>query len=400
MSRVDYDAIVVGAGPAGSGAAAALAQRGHRVLLVEQNWLPRHKVCGEFLSPEAQSSLAALGLYAAVGREDLIALRHAELFAPDGRSLRRPLPGAAWGLSRYTLDAALAHTAVRRGVTLSTGTTVPRTRFAQGIYTVTLRYGMHTRQVTARTVLLAAGRHSRAALNPTGAPEPSAHRRGRLRRAVGVKRHYVELNMPPQVSLFLFDGGYAGINPVEGGRANVCMLVEEKFLRAAGGSVDALFDAAQTANPALADYLAGAVPLLNTTRTVAAVDTESPARPWQGLPRLGDAAIMMPPLCGDGMAMALRSAELCVAGADAYLRDRCTLAEWEAEYTSAWRAEFLPRVRVARRLQRLLLIPPLTGALLTLGGLVPPAADYFVHATRGPLHPPSGRDSATGYPTA
>lgn len=399
--RGEYDAIVIGAGPAGSSAAAALAARGHHALLVEQNWLPRHKVCGEFLSPEAQGTLTRLGLSAALRRAQPVALHHVELIAPDGSRLHRPLPGPAWGISRYVMDAALAEAAEAQGATLTTGTTVTRTTFRSGLYTVSLRHATRLCTVTARAVLLAAGRHSRAALTPDSAPALRRPRHGRLRQAVGIKRHYIGLALPPQVGLYLFAGGYAGINPIEEGRANLCMLVEDQTFRAAGGDVNRMFAAAQAANPALADLLAGATPLNHTTRTVAAVDTESPARPWQGLPRLGDAAVMMPPLCGDGMAMALRGAELCVAGADAYLRGECSLDEWEAEYTRAWRAEFASRVRVGRGLQRLLMMPSLTGGLLTLGGQLPFVADYLVRATRGSgAFPFSTPSSHTGYPTA
>src|SRR5215203_2521983 len=61
-SSLDYDAVIAGAGPAGSTLATALAKQGWQVLLVERDRLPRHKVCGEFLSPEAQKTLQALGL--------------------------------------------------------------------------------------------------------------------------------------------------------------------------------------------------------------------------------------------------------------------------------------------------------------------------------------------------
>ncbi|MGH8049004.1 MAG: FAD-dependent oxidoreductase, partial [Chthoniobacterales bacterium] len=45
-----YDAIIVGAGPAGSVCAATLAQAGRRVLLLDKARFPRDKVCGDCLN--------------------------------------------------------------------------------------------------------------------------------------------------------------------------------------------------------------------------------------------------------------------------------------------------------------------------------------------------------------
>lgn len=391
-----YDVLVIGAGPAGSSAAAALAVRGWSVLLVERDRFPRHKVCGEFLSPEAQGSLHALGFLPPLAAQGPRPLHHVEITAPDGRRLRRPLPGAAWGISRYALDRTLAETAQTFGVTLRTGVTATHTAPLHDAYQVTLRQDGQRTTVTARAVLAAAGRQSRATLFP----QPASRVSGKHRAApysVGVKRHYAGMSLPGQVELFLFAGGYAGLNPIENGtehrtesgRANLCLLVENDHFRAAGATPERMIAAAAAANPALAERLAGARPLPATTCTVGAVDTYSPARLWDGLPRLGDAALMLPPFCGDGMAMALRGAELCVAGADAYLRDECSLAQWEAAYTQAWRAEFAPRLRLAHLLQRFLLRPSLAGRLLTLGAWLPWAADYAVRATRGPVPVPS-----------
>ena len=53
---VRRDVVVIGAGLAGSGIAAALAQRGWDVLLVERDRFPRHKVCGEFLPPRRSTA--------------------------------------------------------------------------------------------------------------------------------------------------------------------------------------------------------------------------------------------------------------------------------------------------------------------------------------------------------
>lgn len=50
-----FDAIVVGAGPAGGTAAYHLAKRGHKILLLEKQALPRYKPCGGGVSPEVQN---------------------------------------------------------------------------------------------------------------------------------------------------------------------------------------------------------------------------------------------------------------------------------------------------------------------------------------------------------
>ena len=106
--EVWHDVVVVGAGLAGSGIAAALAQRGWDVLLIDRDRFPRHKVCGEFLSPEAQHSLQALGLLDEVAVLGPVPLHAAAITTPGGATVEMALPADAWGLSRYALDARLA----------------------------------------------------------------------------------------------------------------------------------------------------------------------------------------------------------------------------------------------------------------------------------------------------
>ena len=91
------DVVIVGAGLAGSSLATVLSNLGWDVLLVERRHLPQHKVCGEFLSPESQASLHALGLYTTVAELGPSRMRHALLVSRGERSAHVTLPGDAWG---------------------------------------------------------------------------------------------------------------------------------------------------------------------------------------------------------------------------------------------------------------------------------------------------------------
>jgi flavin-dependent dehydrogenase len=189
------------------------------------------------------------------------------------------------------------------------------------------------------------------------------------------------------VQLYLFRGGYAGLAPIEGGRVNLCLLVTRSVFAEAGASVPAMVDAAVRMNHGLGRQLRGAQIVAGSEVAVAPVDTGRAASPWDRLARVGDAAVMIPPLCGDGMAMALRCAELCAPLADDFLRGSCSLAAWEAAYRSAWHREFDRPVRVGRRLQALLGTRGVASAMLGLGTVLRPLPNWLVRATRGAPRP-------------
>jgi flavin-dependent dehydrogenase len=373
-----YDVIIIGAGPAGSSLAAALARRGFQVLLAEGKELPRHKVCGEFLSPESLQSLRALGLYHRVADLRPETMRSALLVGHRGLSLRLPLPGDAWGISRFALDAALLAAAREAGADVRTGT--PASLIApEGR---TFRVAVGGVWLEARAVIAAWGRQT--------CPGLRAHKPPPAPRAwVGLKRHY-EGAAPGdgEVALYFVAGGYVGLAPVEGGRLNCAALVSQPAFAAAGGRPDRFLESACRQNPALARRLAGAHPAAESEVTVAAVDTGRAPIPWNnsGWPLLGDAATMIPPLVGDGMAMALRSAELTLPLVEGYLHGALSRAGWAERYSQAYRAEFARRIRLARQVQTWLIRPLVSDGLILLGHLFPDLAARLVHATRGPVH--------------
>jgi flavin-dependent dehydrogenase len=372
------DVVVLGAGLAGSSIAHVLSGLGWDVLLLERHSFPRHKVCGEFLSPEAQTSLRAMALYDTVHSLSPAPIEQARLVSRQGLALQLALPGQAWGLSRFALDAALATAAEQKGAELRLGVTATAINPSKAGFEVTVRSEAKTAVIQARAVLAACGRHSEPALPPRAT---SAQRQ----LYVGLKCHYEGVTMPPWVELFFFPGGYAGVSPVEGGRVNLCLLMTQAALARAGKQISAALDWVISQHQGLSRRLAGGKRLPETELAVAPVDTGRPTVPWDGVACLGDAAVMIPPLCGDGMAMALRSAELCAPLAHDFLRGQLSLSGWAVAYETAWRAEFERPVRLGRFLQRLLSLPLLSEAALGLGRLAPSLADKFVRATRAGL---------------
>ncbi|MBV9891818.1 MAG: geranylgeranyl reductase family protein [Rhizobacter sp.] len=106
------DAIVVGAGPAGSSVATVLARGGRDVVLVDAQAFPRDKVCGDGLIPDAHRALAQLGCLDAVMAE----ARQATALgcvAPHGG--RIDVPGRLAVLPRRRLDEIVCKTAVGAG---------------------------------------------------------------------------------------------------------------------------------------------------------------------------------------------------------------------------------------------------------------------------------------------
>jgi flavin-dependent dehydrogenase len=374
-----YDVLIIGAGLAGSAIAIALAGRGWDVLLVERDRFPRHKVCGEFISPEAQTTLAALGLKEMVAGLQPAPIQQATLVTGQGKTLHVSLPGIAWGVSRYRLDAALATAAQQRGAQLCTETTVLGYEPTATGYTVHLRGKQGSGKVQARALIAAGGRHTLASLPPRARPP------GRAQQRVGVKGHFGGVAMPAAVELFFFPGGYAGVSPIENGGVNLCLLADYAAFARAGRQIESMLDAVVHWNPALGRRLADGVLLPGTGVAVAPVDTGRPATPWDEIACVGDSAAMIPPLCGDGMAMALRSAELCAPLADAYLRGALSLAGWAEQYCRLWQGEFAGRLRTGRALEWALGQPLLANGLICLGQVAPPLASYLVQATRGQL---------------
>ncbi|TXK73863.1 NAD(P)/FAD-dependent oxidoreductase [Paenibacillus sp. N3.4] len=371
-----HDVAVLGAGIAGSCLAKSLADQGWDTVLIDRKQFPRHKVCGEFLSPESQNMLNDLGLGGIVEALQPSIINRTQLIFNFGTCLEIPLPGMALGVSRYSLDSALHLAAQKAGVNVQTSTTVTSVYPCDSGYTIEAKQGGERKGYQVRAVIAAWGANGRSGLLGQS-PDSKA-----TNTYMGVKSHYTGIEMEQVVELYFFDGGYLGISPIEGGRVNAAALLKQETFKHTEKSILGLIEAASRKNPKLHQRMANALPVLGTQSAVAPVNLERKPLTWDRIPYVGDASMMIPPLCGDGMSMALRSALICAPLASRYLGGEISLDRWQQEYSQSIKREFKRPLQWGRFLQWSLGVPILPRALLVAAHVTPRMAYGLVKATR------------------
>jgi flavin-dependent dehydrogenase len=142
-------------------------------------------------------------------------------------------------------------------------------------------------------------------------------------------------------------------------------------------------------HPRLDDWISRAAPLGQRWISIAQVPFGPKPAVEGDLLLAGDAAGLIAPLAGDGIAMALRGGALAAEHLAAFLSDQMQPADLRAAYARAWQREFGPRLRLARLSQSFLLRPALFNLALRLLNASPALGRYFVAHTRD-LRPVAG----------
>jgi flavin-dependent dehydrogenase len=373
ISAQRHDALVVGGGPAGAALARELAAAGRSVALLERDSETRHKVCGEFLSPEAIPLLAAAGVdLVSLGAQRIHALRIA------GRDViaEVELPEAGWALTRLALDQALLARAKDAGAEVLCGFNVQSLERNPGVadggwQAQTSNTEHSAMRIQGGEAFLATGKHDL---------------RGWARETKSTQSELVALKMyfalsPEQqsrlaghVELIVYPGGYTGLQPVEAGRANLCVLIQRSKLQQLGGRWQSLLDYMQQHSTHLANRLSGARPLLARPLAISSIPYGFRAkqeRSFQGPWRLGDQAAVIPSFCGDGMAIALdtahRAAQMYLCGSS------------QADFQREVYRRISGRIRLATHISKLIVVAPW---ITQVAGYWPPVIRKIFTATR------------------
>jgi flavin-dependent dehydrogenase len=390
-AAASWPVIVIGAGPAGSAAAARLAAAGLRVLLIDSAAMPRAKLCGSCLSPAAMRELASLPGGAPLA-PPVLPLERVRLVTAAGAA-GLPLPGGGV-VSREALDTAGVRRAIAAGAAW-----LPTTRVATlepppagGSGPVRLRAmpgcaeGMAGEFLTAELVVLATGLGEPVLIGRHAGGEPE----GRGGTAVVARDSRIGVGAtlasgadgPPKGELVMVvaRGGYCGIVRLEDGRLDIAAAVDRDFLVGAGGpaaAVLAIVGGTPSARDrpgfrldpaALAAATFRGTPPLTRSRPVVA---DASGR----ILRIGDAAGYVEPFTGEGMGWALTSARLLAEALEhvnwqdaARERELITAA---ARYALAHRRQFRSHHARCRRVALVVRRPWLVGGAARLARLAP-----------------------------
>lgn len=290
-----WDAIVVGAGPGGATAAASLAQRGARTLLVDKQSFPRSKVCGCCLNEAAIGALRDSGLGGVLaGAVPLHVVR-----VWSGRQCATlPLPGGA-ALSRDLFDARLVRAAVDAGAEFVHRTTARLAPPGVGERRVHLVHdGVET--VAAAGAVIVADGLAGSALRDWPAFAARVSPAARLGAGVMLSAA-VDGYEPGVIHMVVGPRGYLGLVRVEDGRLNLAAALDAAAVRDCGIAACAANLLRRAGLPIPAD-MAGArwrgTPPLTRSRRLAACD---------GVFLVGDAHGYVEPFTGEGMAWAIRA---------------------------------------------------------------------------------------------
>lgn len=368
-----YDAIAIGAGLSGCSAAIQLAKRGFRVLLLEQSHYPIHKLCGEFLSVEVTEAFENLGILEQVRKVGAHPIHRAYLTTASGASFHSSLPSAALGLSRYRLDLMMFQRAQALGVDCQDNTKVLGVdgNLPEG-FTVHTSKG----EFRGRLVLGAFGKRSPLdrVLNREFIQQRSPW--------IAYKGHFTGVDIGDAIELHSFPNGYCGLSQIETGEINVCWIAHERVMKEPTHK-GLNIPESLAMNPILADRFHHMQRVSTALQGLSQITFALKGNFHSDICMIGDTAGMITPLCGDGMAMALRSAEIVVPFASEFLEDKLSAIAFKTQYAIAWQREFQTRLQLGRMMHNCFVQPALANMGVNLCNMFPILGKWVIGATRG-----------------
>ena len=333
-SKKKFDVIIVGGGLAGLCNAIHLSKFGKKVLLIEKNQYPKHKVCGEYISNEVLPYLAFLEInpfdFGAVKIDEF------QLSTTSSKLISANLPLGGFGISRYQLDFILFEKAKANEVVFLQDSVV-EVNFDKDKFEVVTK---ENQSFEAKICIGAFGKRS---LLDVKMERDFIQKKSPY---LGVKIHVKGIFPENLVALHNFKGGYCGISKVEKGIINLCYITDFKSFKKYKNIID-FQEKVVFKNNFLKEIFQNTTPVFEQPLSISQISFETKKPVENHMIMCGDAAGMIHPLCGNGMSMAIRSAQMASKLVLNYLNEETPSREaLEKNYITQWKQAFSSRLRV------------------------------------------------------
>ena len=362
--------LIAGGGLAGLVAAHLLAKEGIEVTVIEKKHYPFHRVCGEYISNEVIPFLTSLGLFPSEYNPPSIT--KFQLTSVNGKSAQLPLDLGGFGISRYTFDDLLYRKALEKGVQFLLNTEVQQIGFVQNQFEI--KAGEHLLQ--ADVVIGSFGKRSRldVAMNRQFMQQRSPY--------AGVKYHIRTDQPADTISLHNFNNGYCGISQVEDEKFTLCYLTHRDHLKK-HGNIKAMEEAVLYKNPFLKSLFLHSQFLYEKPEVINEISFATKQPVENHVLMAGDAAGMITPLCGNGMALAIHSAKVMSELVIQFINREISREQLEKMYAQKWKVLFARRLWAGRHIQQLFGAEWTSNLAVNLMKNAKPLARFLIRQTHG-----------------
>jgi len=297
------------------------------------------------------------------------------LSTTKGQLISADLPLGGFGISRYCLDEALANKAIENGVEMLQDT-VEDIQFSRDQFSVDTK---SSKMFEAKIVIGAYGKRANldVKLNRKFIKTKSPY--------LAVKTH-VKGDFPNDlVALHNFEGGYCGVSKVENDSINLCYITNfksfKKYKDIAEFQEKVVFN-----NPHLKAVFNETTPVFEKPLTISQISFEVKKPVENHIIMCGDTAALIHPLCGNGMSMAIRSAQIASDLIIEFFNSETPNREiLEKQYLSEWNAAFKSRLRTGHVVADFFNQPQISEVMMQALKWFPGILPFIIKRTHGKL---------------
>lgn len=361
--------IIIGGGLSGLIAANLLANV-CEVTVIEKKQYPFHRVCGEYISNETIPFLRSADLFPSVFNPPSIS--RFQLTSVNGKAAQCTLDLGGFGISRYAFDDFLYRKALQKGVRFLLNTEASQITFDGNEFQV--KAG--EQQLHSRLVIGSFGKRSRLDVSMK---REFIHKRSPY---AGVKYH-IRTDQPSDlISLHNFKDGYCGISQVEDQKFTLCYLTHRDNLRK-HGNIHSMEEAVLFKNPFLKSLFLNSEFLFDRPEVINEISFATKQPVDYHVLMAGDAAGMITPLCGNGMALAMHSSKILCELVVKFFNQKISRDQLELKYAQKWKDLFARRLWAGRQIQQLFGAEWTSNLAVNLMRNVKPVAGFLIRQTHG-----------------